>query len=126
MTTTDEYPAFMFWPVPVDLHVPKKRSILRVWQDGRCAGCGWVDRLVKDHDHTTGLVRGLLCHACNVHEGRSDAVLWQRWRAGMNPATLVGHEEIYESPFGLPATTPTVSDEQFQRDLDLIGAAVTR
>jgi hypothetical protein len=39
-------------------------------QDGRCAICGRSDnpgsrRLHIDHDHTTGEVRGLLCHNCN-------------------------------------------------------------
>lgn len=43
-------------------------------QKGKCAICGgegflmtkhhW-SKLVMDHDHKTGLVRGLLCHNCN-------------------------------------------------------------
>ena len=45
-------------------------------QGGGCAGCGSVvlDRsgrnLAVDHDHETGLVRGLLCQACNSILGR--------------------------------------------------------
>ena len=45
-------------------------------QDYSCAICGSkhtsnerMKRLVVDHDHTTGQVRGLLCHSCNVAIG---------------------------------------------------------
>jgi Recombination endonuclease VII len=44
--------------------------MLTARQDGRCAICCRQPRtrqLVIDHDHKTGLVRGLLCHRCN-HE----------------------------------------------------------
>lgn len=45
-------------------------TALATWQAGRCAICGETDRrLVCDHDHATGLVRGWLCISCNTREG---------------------------------------------------------
>ena len=38
-------------------------------QHGRCACCWEQDKLVVDHDHKTGTVRGLLCSPCNKGMG---------------------------------------------------------
>jgi hypothetical protein len=39
-------------------------------QQAKCAICGTSDeKLVVDHNHTTGQVRGLLCHLCNAMVG---------------------------------------------------------
>lgn len=38
-------------------------------QDGSCAICHRAITLVIDHDHNTGLVRGLLCNGCNLALG---------------------------------------------------------
>lgn len=43
-------------------------------QEGKCASCGFElsedRRLVHlDHDHTTGQVRSVLCHGCNIALG---------------------------------------------------------
>lgn len=44
-------------------------------QDGRCRICGEPPargRLVIDHDHETGRMRGLLCDECNTVLGLAD------------------------------------------------------
>jgi hypothetical protein len=38
-------------------------------QDYKCLGCGEVKKLVVDHCHATGKVRGLLCINCNTALG---------------------------------------------------------
>lgn len=42
---------------------------IKVSQGGGCAVCGKEDRLVVDHCHSEGHVRGLLCHQCNIALG---------------------------------------------------------
>lgn len=49
---------------------PEEYDKLLTWSDGGCAICGAKKgradlRLYIDHDHTTGMVRGLLCNQCN-------------------------------------------------------------
>jgi Recombination endonuclease VII len=60
------------WVVVLDgtaLGKAEKRAALHERQSGRCAVCGATGRLVADHDHNTGLLRGLLCPSCNNREG---------------------------------------------------------
>lgn len=42
---------------------------LRALQHNACGICGTWSDLVVDHDHDSGLIRGLLCRGCNVREG---------------------------------------------------------
>lgn len=109
-------PACWSWPVPADLaeqteaaHGPywhrlnaddHAELVVAEWQDDRCAICERRGRLVTDHDHVTGLVRGLLCHSCNVREGcdRTGSPLFARYRE-RPPAAILGVRVRYYSPF---------------------------
>ena len=45
---------------------------IKEFQEGRCCICHQEsDKLVVDHDHGSGAVRGLLCHSCNVMLGHA-------------------------------------------------------
>lgn len=50
-------------------------------QNGVCAICAnpckTGQRLVVDHNHTTGKNRGLLCKSCNLHLGVLEKELWR-------------------------------------------------
>jgi hypothetical protein len=54
---------------------PEEYEELLAEQLNRCACCGSSDPkrkagFVIDHDHLTGLIRGLLCHSCNIGIGQ--------------------------------------------------------
>ncbi|WP_107070024.1 endonuclease domain-containing protein [Streptomyces sp. M10] len=76
------------------------------WQKCRCAICGrstrgrreTVSRLVVDHDHGTGLIRGFLCLGCNAAEGRHNVKrrLYSNYRL-RNPASILELEIPYTS-----------------------------
>lgn len=43
----------------------KEYDNVLAFQKGLCAICGLSGKLLVDHDHLTGIVRGLLCFHCN-------------------------------------------------------------
>ena len=63
-------------------------------QEGRCAICGQIPEVARantrtgrrwtglqiDHDHGTGIVRGLLCIRCNTTLGHIEATGWHAFR----------------------------------------------
>lgn len=58
--------SLLSWRYPLTQY---ERRIARRLLGGRCGICGVNGRLAVDHDHATGLVRGLLCSECNVGLG---------------------------------------------------------
>ena len=99
-----DVPAFTFWEPPSDDPLPVGICPMRAWQDGRCGLCGFEDRLVEDHCHDTGLVRGMLCRSCNTTEGRGDGSNMGQWRSGVTVAARLVIRKTYVDIFG---RTPT-------------------
>lgn len=59
-----------YWPGMTLKEAEAERAKLSVRQAHRCAICerlevSFKSRLAVDHNHKTGLVRGLLCYRCN-------------------------------------------------------------
>lgn len=79
------------------------------WQAGRCAICASQGGLIDDHDHTTGLVRGLLCRSCNTREGldRGSVGPFAKYRT-KNPASILGVQVRYWDPFTGDYAQPVV------------------
>lgn len=102
-------------------------KLMVTWQRGRCAICGQRGYpLVRDHDHQTWLIRGLLCQTCNMAEGRGH---FPKYRA-IHPALICGvRQEYYSSWAGAmlrPAPPeprppvcrpPSYTDSEVIRDL---------
>ncbi|MFG3046206.1 endonuclease domain-containing protein [Streptomyces sp. NPDC048241] len=90
-------PSCHAWSVPGGSppeHLSATQALGR-WQNGMCAICSASpSRLLLDHCHTSGLVRGFLCTNCNTAEAFSDAPVFAAYRA-RSPAVLLGLEEQY-------------------------------
>lgn len=63
---------------------------LRRHQEERCAVCRLERTLVVDHDHVSGLVRGLLCTRCNIMEGTGIEYPWMVEYRANPPAVAIG------------------------------------
>lgn len=111
-----EIAAFLTWELPTEaerkpLYPNDPSGVLWKWQAGRCAICGHVDPpLCLDHCHVTGLTRGLLCRPCNFAEGGSHHPAFLAWRAGRNPARLLGVEDQYVPSWGELSATDDEED----------------
>lgn len=87
MSTTDQDYAVDIDPI----------ALLREHQAGRCAVCRETrKRLDVDHDHYTGLVRGLLCRSCNSTEGRDFRAPWFEHYRANPPAARLGLQVQYD------------------------------
>ncbi|MGW3719082.1 endonuclease domain-containing protein [Streptomyces sp. NPDC005133] len=83
-----------FWTRPGK--VPRWYVWWRLWgvQDGKCATCPGPPQVI-DHDHTTGLVRGLLCYDCNAEEAACALDLALHWHSG-----ICWYHRYWDSPPG--------------------------
>lgn len=87
-------PACMRWGAPEELG--SQRALIR-WQADRCAICGFTQgRLLLDHCHDSGLIRGYLCGSCNSAEGHDNdpTGILDAYRYNP-PAVIVGWTAAY-------------------------------
>lgn len=57
---------------------PEAVDEMLISQSHKCAICHVVlGRFHIDHCHNTGIVRGLLCHRCNIRLGGWDEIVWR-------------------------------------------------
>ncbi len=115
-------PACLTWTID--------ESGLNDWHRDECAMCGGsakiAGRMVMDHDHATGLKRGWLCRSCNSVEPHAETPWWVAWRAGQNPAGMLGVEEPYVHLMPGAAWLERAYAATSDSDLDVIADAVTR
>ena len=100
-------PSCHVWQVPAG-DIPPHLDVtgaLRRWQDGACAMCSASrGRLLVDHCHQTGQIRGLLCSSCNTAEGLSSSPSFAAYRQ-RPPAVMLSIAEEYGSAWdGYPGS----------------------
>jgi hypothetical protein len=119
-------PSCHAWRVPegeAPFHLSATQA-LRRWQAGECAMCSTSGgRLLVDHCHRTGLIRGLLCTSCNTAEGLTSSPAFAAYRE-RPPAVMLGIEEQYGSPWGEEIPPSDASpEERIQRNAAHVDAA---
>ncbi|GEB50405.1 hypothetical protein SCA03_29560 [Streptomyces cacaoi] len=96
---------------------PGEYDALVAGQQGRCAICDGTrrQRLSVDHDHRSGVVRGLLCRRCNgrlLTAARDDPALLRRAADYLDshPATRILGREVYvgSAPMKRGYTSPAL------------------
>ncbi len=75
-----------------------------------CNICGGLSELVRDHDHKTGFIRGILCQTCNIWLGFFEhKTCPRRHRADYNAWTALFAHKIQahlKSNTGIKYTLP--------------------
>jgi hypothetical protein len=77
--------------------IPERNAMLKA-QGYKCKLCGKEDhRLVIDHDHLTGRIRGMLCNRCNLMLGfakDNDPEIFRKAIDYLSPC--LGYQEVEE------------------------------
>lgn len=92
-------------------------AMIEEWQAGSCAICSSQSRLVTDHDHSTGLVRGLLCHRCNTAEAFRIVGPYRRYRE-RPPAAILGVQARYWDPLAGDYAQPQLAIREADKWID--------
>ena len=116
-------PACWRWEVP-DSPAPRDPdpdvaglAMIEEWQAGRCGICSSQRRLVTDHDHSTGLIRGLLCYRCNIAEAFQTVGPYRRYRE-RPPAAILGVQARYWNPLARGYAQPQTATREADKWTD--------